>query len=183
MPKSVLVAAAEDSWSQTIVPRLIAAGADLDRVFRVEITADAVHSELIRPRDLACRPPPPTQRTRSRVRKVAHEVDAVLLILDPLISRLDPKLDSHKDADVRMALEPLVAMADLINISVLGTKLSVGKSARPRLFFGVPNSRRLLVSSSGSEIRVCTERATAGNALDAMTTCSGPVLPDLLCDG
>ena len=171
MPKSVLVAAAEDSWSQTIVPRLIAAGADLDRVFRVEITADAVHSELIRPRDSA------------RVRRVAHEVDAVLLISDPLISRLDPKLDSHKDADVRMALEPLVAMADLINISVLGTKLSVGKSARPRLFFGVPNSRRLLVSSSGSEITVCTERATAGNALDAMTTCSGPVLPDLLCDG
>ncbi len=86
MPKSVLVAAAKDSWSQTIVPRLIAAGADLDRVFRVEIIADAVHSELIRPGDLA------------RVRRVAHEVDAVLLILDPLISRLDPKLDSHKDA-------------------------------------------------------------------------------------
>jgi hypothetical protein len=41
MPKSVLVAAAKDSWSQTIVPRLIAAGADLDRVFRVEIIADA----------------------------------------------------------------------------------------------------------------------------------------------
>jgi hypothetical protein len=36
------------------------------------------------------------------------------------ISRLDPKLDSHKDADVRRALEPLVAMADMINISVLG---------------------------------------------------------------
>ena len=68
MPKSVLVAAAKDSWSQTIVPPLIAAGADLDRVFRVEIIADAVHSELIRPRDLA------------RVRRVAHEVDAVLLI-------------------------------------------------------------------------------------------------------
>jgi hypothetical protein len=108
MPKSVLVAAAKDSWSQTIVPRLIAAGADLDRVFRVEINADAVHSELIRPGDLA------------RVRRVAHEVDAVLLILDPLISRLDPKLDSHKDADVRMALEPLVAVADLINIPTLG---------------------------------------------------------------
>ena len=108
MPKSVLVAAAKDSWSQTIVPRLIAAGADLDRVFRVEIIADAVHSELIRPGDLA------------RVRRVAHEVDAVLLILDTLISRLDPKLDSHKDADVRMALEPLVGVADLINISALG---------------------------------------------------------------
>jgi AAA domain len=107
-PKSVLVAAAEDSWSQTIVPRLIAAGGDLDRVFRVEIIADAVHSELIMLRDSA------------RVKKVVREVDAVLMILDPLISRLDPKLDSHKDADLRMALEPLVAMADLINISVLG---------------------------------------------------------------
>ena len=30
------------------------------------------------------------------------------------------------------------------------TKLSVGKSVRPRLFFGVPNSHRLLVSSAGS---------------------------------
>jgi AAA domain len=70
MPKSVLVAAAEDSWSQTIVPRLIAVGADLDRVFRVEIIADAVHPELIMPRDLA------------RVKKVTRDVDAGLLILD-----------------------------------------------------------------------------------------------------
>jgi hypothetical protein len=107
-PKSVLVAAAEDSWSQTIVPRLIAAGADLDRVFRVEVIHDTIHSELITPRDLA------------RVKAVAREVDAALMILDPLISRLDPKPDSHRDADVRRALEPLVAMADLINISVLG---------------------------------------------------------------
>jgi AAA domain len=107
-PKSVLVAAAEDSWSQTIVPRLIAADADLDRVFRVEVVHDTIHSELSMPRDLA------------RVKAVAREVDAVLMILDPLISRLDPKLDSHKDADVRRALEPLVAMADVINISVLG---------------------------------------------------------------
>jgi hypothetical protein len=39
-PKSVLVAAAEDSWSQTIVPRLIAADADLDRVFRESAERD-----------------------------------------------------------------------------------------------------------------------------------------------
>jgi hypothetical protein len=34
-----------------------------------------------------------------------REVDAVLLILDPLLSRLDDRLDTHKDADVRHALE------------------------------------------------------------------------------
>jgi hypothetical protein len=39
---------------------------------------------------------------------------AVMLMPDPLISRLDPDLDSHKDAEVRLALEPMVAMADEI---------------------------------------------------------------------
>ncbi len=55
----------------------------------MEVIHDIIHSELSMPRDLA------------RVKAVAREVDAVLMILDPLISRLDPKLDSHKDADVR----------------------------------------------------------------------------------
>jgi AAA domain len=107
-PKSVLVAATEDSWSQTIVPRLIAAGADRDRVYRVEVIADDVHTELTLPRDLV------------KMRNVAREVDAVLLILDPLLSRLDDRLDTHKDADVRRALEPLVAAADIANLAVLG---------------------------------------------------------------
>jgi hypothetical protein len=107
-PKAVLVAATEDPWEQTIVPRLIAADADLERVFRVEVMHHEVHSELILPRDLP------------QMREAAQQVDAVMLILDPLISRLDGKLDSHKDADVRRALEPLVAAADLINITVLG---------------------------------------------------------------
>jgi AAA domain len=107
-PKSVLVAATEDSWSQTIVPRLIAAGADRDRVYRVEVIADDVHTELTLPRDLV------------KMRNVAREVDAVLLILDPLLSHLDDRLDTHKDADVRRALEPLVAAADIANLAVLG---------------------------------------------------------------
>jgi hypothetical protein len=104
----VLIAATEDSWSQTIVPRLIAAGADLDRAYRVEIETDGIHDELRMPRDL------PGVRVRAR------EVDAALLVLDPLISRLDDRLDTHKDADVRRALEPLVAMADQIPIAVWG---------------------------------------------------------------
>jgi AAA domain len=35
-PRGVIYVATEDSWDDTIVPRLIAAGADLDRVFRVD---------------------------------------------------------------------------------------------------------------------------------------------------
>src|SRR5206468_2558200 len=44
----------------------------------------------------------------------------VLLLLDPLISRLDGALDTHKDAEVRQALEPLVAFADRSGCAVLG---------------------------------------------------------------
>jgi hypothetical protein len=107
-PRAVLIAATEDSWSQTIVPRLIAADADLDLVFRVEILADEVHRELDLPVDLA------------RVREAVEQTGAVLLILDPLLSRLSDRLDTHKDAEVRLALEPMVAMADMIDIAVWG---------------------------------------------------------------
>ena len=52
-PRAVIVAATEDSWEYTIVPRLMAAGADLDRVYRVDVaTSDAVDTSLSLPRDL-----------------------------------------------------------------------------------------------------------------------------------
>ena len=35
-PKTVIICATEDSWKQTINPRLVAAGADLSRVIRVD---------------------------------------------------------------------------------------------------------------------------------------------------
>jgi hypothetical protein len=41
------------------------------------------------------------------------------MLLDPLVSRLGD-LDTHKDAEVRQALEPLVAIADRVNMAILG---------------------------------------------------------------
>lgn len=116
-PRGVIVAATEDSWEHTIGPRLIAAGADLDRVYRVDVvTSDGVGAALSLPTDLPA---------------LQHEItrsDIVLVILDPLLSRLDSKLDTHKDAEVRLALEPLVALAHATNISVLGL-IHVNKTA------------------------------------------------------
>lgn len=108
-PRSVLICAAEDSWEHTIVPRLLAAGADLDRVFRVEVqTADEVTVGLSLPRDLI------------KLEDAALGEDAALLILDPLTSRLSEGLDTHKDSDVRRALEPLVAIADRAHLAIIG---------------------------------------------------------------
>lgn len=108
-PRGVLVCATEDSWAHTIVPRLMAAGADLDRVYRVEVlTADAVHADLSLPRDL------------EDTARAARETRAALLLLDPLMSRLDASLDAHRDGEVRRALEPLARLADLENLAVVG---------------------------------------------------------------
>lgn len=107
-PKAVLVVAAEDSWEHTIVPRLIAAGANLNLVHRVEVLSTLgllVGMKL--PGDLLS------------LEKSAIDTGAALLLLDPLMSRLGD-LDTHRDAEVRQALEPLVAVADRVSMSVLG---------------------------------------------------------------
>jgi hypothetical protein len=39
-PKPCIIAASEDSWERTIVPRLIAAGANMDLVFRVDVVTE-----------------------------------------------------------------------------------------------------------------------------------------------
>jgi AAA domain len=108
-PSSVIVAATEDSWEHTIVPRLIAAGADLHRVFRVEVyTATDVLTGLVLPRDL------------HGLEQVVTTHDVALTLLDPLSSRLSEDLDSHRDPEVRRALEPLAALADRTRSAVLG---------------------------------------------------------------
>ena len=45
------------------------------------------------------------------LRRHAAETDAALLLLDPVISRLGD-LDTHRDSEVRQALEPVAALAD-----------------------------------------------------------------------
>jgi len=116
IPKSVIVAATEDSWGHTIVPRLMAAGADLDRVYRVDVTTpEGVDTGLVLPSDLI------------DLEDAIREVDAALILLDPLLSRLDASLDTHKDAEVRLALEPLTALADRSGSAVLGL-IHVNKS-------------------------------------------------------
>jgi hypothetical protein len=115
-PRSVLVAATEDSWEHTIVPRLMAAGADLGRVFRVDVvTEDGIDGLLTLPADI------------TSLDEAVRRSDAVLVLLDPLISRLSSHLDSHKDAEVRVALEPLTAFARRAGVSMLGI-IHVNKS-------------------------------------------------------
>ena len=108
IPKAVLVAATEDSWAHVIVPRLLGAGADLTRVYRVDALQAETETALTLPKDV------------TEMRRKIAEVGAALLVLDPLLSRLDAALDTHVDAQVRQGLEPLSALADASGLAVVG---------------------------------------------------------------
>ena len=116
-PRAVIVVATEDSWEHTIVPRLMAAGADLTRVYRVDVVVDeSIHATLSLPED------------NIELERAIRDRDVALVLLDPLMSRLSSRLDSHKDADVRRGLEPLSRIADRTGVVVLGL-IHMNKSA------------------------------------------------------
>lgn len=107
---SVLILSAEDDAEHTIVPRLMAAGADLTRIRIIE----AVRSDDGR-------------GTRSfnlqvdiaRLEKLIAEIgDVALIIIDPISSYMG-KADSHKNAEVRGVLEPLSKTAERTGAAVI----------------------------------------------------------------
>lgn len=108
-PRSAVIAASEDDWEHTIVPRLLAAGADLDRVHRVDAVEPDRRTGVILPDDLA-----------AMGQLLAGEPEVALLVLDPIVSVIPARTDSHKDHEVRKALEPISALAHGLGITVLG---------------------------------------------------------------
>ncbi|HDR9802418.1 TPA: AAA family ATPase [Burkholderia cenocepacia] len=105
----VLVWSGEDNAADTIVPRLMAAGADLDRVHIITGRTDE-DGELL-PFDPAADMPLLSER-------LADMGDARLLILDPIVSAVSG--DAHRVNDVRRNLQSLVDMAGTYRCCVLG---------------------------------------------------------------
>lgn len=128
-PSAVLVVASEDDWPRTVAPRLVAAGADLEQVYRVDVTtAGDLPGSLTLPLDVV--------RLERAVRKVA----AVAVFLDPLVTVLDGSLDAHRDREVRAALEPLAQLAHRTGTLVNGL-VHLGKSDRVDVVTAVLGSR------------------------------------------
>jgi RecA-family ATPase len=95
-PSGVVLLNAEDSLDDTIVPRLMAANADLERVVALESMGDRPWSL---PGDIPA------------LEEAVWEVGASLVVIDPLMAFLHASHDSQRDHDVRRALHPLADMA------------------------------------------------------------------------
>ena len=108
-PADVVVLSAEDDPEDTIVWRLRAAGADLERVHLVEAITDerGELSPLVIPANV------------DLLLGKVKETGAVLVVVDVLASYFGSEVDAHKDADVRRALQPLVDMARATRATVI----------------------------------------------------------------
>lgn len=107
-PGNVLIWSGEDDPADTLMPRLLAAGADPSRVYFVEETHRM--GELL-PFDPA--------RDMGALAMQMDAMDGVsLLILDPIAQAIAG--DSHKAGEVRRGLQPVIDLATRQNTAVIG---------------------------------------------------------------
>lgn len=108
-PKGVIYAATEDSWEHTLAGRLLVAGADLDRVYRVEVEQiGGIAVPLSLPSDCV------------GMATAIRDADVALLVVDPLMSAIDLNINVNHDRDLRRALEPLADLANSTGCAVFG---------------------------------------------------------------
>jgi putative DNA primase/helicase len=102
-PISVLILSAEDSLEDTIVPRLLGAGANLDRVH----APSAASGFPVFPE--AC----------PFLKELIQKLQARLVILDPFFAFLGSDIGSLNDLMIRRALAPLVALAEATQAAIV----------------------------------------------------------------
>ncbi len=124
-PGNVVIWSSEDDPADTLVPRLEASGADMERVHFV---ADVGQGKDRRPFD-------PAKDIPALQAAIKAAGGAALIIIDPIVSATTA--DSHKNGETRRGLQPLVDMASELDAALLGithfTKGSEGRSPIDRV--------------------------------------------------
>lgn len=106
---NVLIWSGEDDPRDTLVPRLYAAGADVQKVYFVGDTV---------PADSDTRSFDPARDLAALTRAIAGAGEISLMIVDPIVSAISG--DSHKNVEVRRSLQPLVELASKLDCALVG---------------------------------------------------------------
>lgn len=111
-PRNVLIWSGEDEWSTVVIPRLMAAGADLERIHKlgIESIVDAETLEVS----------PNLPDDLSLIGKAISDTDAALVVIDPISSTM--KGDLNKEADTRRTLDGLARIAHRTGAVVLAIR-------------------------------------------------------------
>lgn len=106
---NILIWSGEDDPADTLLPRLLAAGAERSRCFFIEGARNEAGE--VQPFD--------TARDLQGLLQAIQQVGGIrLLVIDPVVSAVTG--DSHKNTEVRRALQPLVNLATACDCAVLG---------------------------------------------------------------
>lgn len=108
-PGSVLIWSGEDDPTDTLLPRLLAMGADATKVHFITGTSD----------DGTVRSFDPARDLVQLIAAAQRIGDVRMLMVDPVVSAVGGA-DSHKNTEVRRALQPLVDLAGAIDCAVVG---------------------------------------------------------------
>jgi hypothetical protein len=107
--RRILYVAVEDSWQYTLVPRLMAAGANLKMAGRFEVVEQEDDEVILSlPHD------------NKLLEDEIIRTKAAMVVVDPLLSMIGDKIDTHGARDVRKALDPLAKIADRTGAVILG---------------------------------------------------------------
>ncbi len=119
-PAASLFLTAEDSREQTVLPRLVAAGAELEQVVFPPPAADGLERTVGLPDDVGF------------LRELITSTAAKLVVFDPLVAYLPAKVNTWQDQSLRGALAPLAALAQEQGAAVLLiAHLNKGRDADP----------------------------------------------------
>jgi hypothetical protein len=102
-PRGVIIMTAEDSTKKTVVPRLIAAKADLSRVYflpAVTVVGEEGAKAVTLPIDVPA------------IERAVESVDAALLIIDPYEAHVADDINTNSNVDNRRCLSPVARMAE-----------------------------------------------------------------------
>lgn len=107
---ATIIIGPEDDWDTVMVPRLKAAGADLDRVYKIDVET-AIDDHVAQTRSIKF------PLDVDMIEEAMQETGAKLLIVDPAPSLMQG--DMNKVQDVRQSYEPLIALAQRHEIALV----------------------------------------------------------------
>jgi hypothetical protein len=117
----VVLCSAEDGETDTIRPRFDAAGGEASKVLTLATVPEGASERLLSiPEDLEI------------IRRGIEQVQATLVVIDPLSAFLSGKVNSHRDQDVRRVLAPLAKLAEETGAAVVVVRhLNQSKGGNP----------------------------------------------------
>jgi len=106
----VIIWSGEDGIEDTILPRFVAAGGDLDLVYPIKTVISGNESRSFDPStDMA-----------ALMNLITQIPDLLLVVIDPVVLAMPKKSDSHNNAETRRGLQPLVDLADRHEVALIG---------------------------------------------------------------